>query len=101
VREFLEKTWTADLSTEGAIKLAVRSLLEVVQTGAKNIDLAIVEGYGKVRNLTLAELEDVVKEIEAEKAEGASMPSVLPSWLTQKISCRGGKEEVQVRQVDF
>ena len=32
-----------------SIKLAVKSLLEVVQTGAKNIDLAVMEGFGKVR----------------------------------------------------
>lgn len=31
------------------IQLAVKSLLEVVQTGAKNIDLAVMDGFGKVR----------------------------------------------------
>lgn len=55
------------MDTKETIKLTVKSLLEVVQTGAKNIDLAIVEGFGKVRNLTLAEIEEVVKEIEVEK----------------------------------
>jgi len=67
VREFLEKNWKADEDTAATIKLAVRSLLEVVQTGAKNIDLAVVEGFGKVRNLSLAEIEAVVAEIEVEK----------------------------------
>lgn len=37
------------MSDDEAIKLAVKSLLEVVQTGAKNIDLAVMEGFGKVR----------------------------------------------------
>lgn len=37
------------MTNEEAIKLAVKSLLEVVQTGAKNIDLAVMEGFGKVR----------------------------------------------------
>lgn len=37
------------MSNDDAIKLAVKSLLEVVQTGAKNIDLAVMEGFGKVR----------------------------------------------------
>lgn len=55
------------METAETIKLTVKSLLEVVQTGAKNIDLAIVEGFGKVRNLTLSEIEEVVKEIEVEK----------------------------------
>jgi len=73
------------------IKLAVKSLLEVVQTGAKNIDLAVMTGFGQVRvrwpsssltnhsalradllsnfaqNLTLEEIEAVVAEIEKEK----------------------------------
>ncbi|KAL8286947.1 hypothetical protein RQP46_003953 [Phenoliferia psychrophenolica] len=67
VREFLEKNWAAEMSQDDAIKLTVKSLLEVVQTGAKNIDLAVMEGFGKVRNLTLEELTAVVAEIEKEK----------------------------------
>lgn len=96
------------MTVEDTIKLTVKSLLEVVQTGAKNIDLAVMEGHGKVRvrwnisfemfiylllykwmpryvssyvmlcwsfheigiyvqNLTLAEIEAVVAEIEKEK----------------------------------
>lgn len=49
VREFLEKNWKADMSRDQVIQLAVKSLLEVVQTGAKNIDLAVMDGFGKVR----------------------------------------------------
>ena len=36
VREFLEKNYKADMSSEETIKLAIKSLLEVVQTGAKS-----------------------------------------------------------------
>merc|ERR1712093_268056 len=67
VREFLEKNYKEDASTADTIKIAVKSLLEVVQTGAKNIDMAVMEGHGQVRNLTLKEIEDVVAEIEKEK----------------------------------
>lgn len=49
VREFLEKNWKADMDRGEVIQLAVKSLLEVVQTGAKNIDLAVMDGFGKVR----------------------------------------------------
>ena len=44
VREFLEKHWTDELaeSEHNTIKLAVRALLEVVQSGAKNIELAVM-----------------------------------------------------------
>ncbi|GAA5897904.1 proteasome core particle subunit alpha 4 [Sporobolomyces salmoneus] len=67
VREFLEKNWKPELTNSETIQLAVKSLLEVVQTGAKNIDLAVMEGFGKVRNLTADELTAVVAEIEKEK----------------------------------
>jgi len=46
VREFLEKNYTEELSREDAIKLTVKSLLEIVQTGAKNIEIAVMESYG-------------------------------------------------------
>jgi 20S proteasome subunit alpha 4 len=42
VREFLERNYKDDMNREETIKLAVKSLLEVVQTGAKNIEIAIM-----------------------------------------------------------
>lgn len=53
VREFLEKNHKDDLSREDAIKLTVKSLLEVVQTGAKNIEISVMESYGKITVCTL------------------------------------------------
>ena len=35
------------MSRDEAVKLTIKSLLEVVQTGAKNIELAVMESYGK------------------------------------------------------
>ncbi|KAJ7445763.1 nucleophile aminohydrolase [Mycena galericulata] len=67
VREFLEKHHKDDLTREESIKLTVKSLLEVVQTGAKNIEISVMEGYGKVTNLDLAQIEAIVSEIEREK----------------------------------
>ncbi|KAF8630352.1 hypothetical protein AX15_002920 [Amanita polypyramis BW_CC] len=67
VREFLEKNHKDDLSRDDAIKLTVKSLLEVVQTGAKNIEISVMEGYGKVTSLALPEIETIVTEIEREK----------------------------------
>jgi len=49
VREFLEKNYTDNLERDAAIKLAVKSLLEVVQTGAKNIEISVMESFGVVR----------------------------------------------------
>lgn len=48
VREFLEKNHKDDMTREETIKLTIKSLLEVVQTGAKNIEITIVDGYNKV-----------------------------------------------------
>jgi acetyl-CoA carboxylase carboxyltransferase component len=53
----------------GSIKLAVKSLLEVVQTGAKNIEIAVMEVDGVLRVLEAKEIEDIVAEIEREKKE--------------------------------
>lgn len=46
VREFLEKHYTDEVagSQEECIKLALKALLEVVQSGAKNVELAVMRG---------------------------------------------------------
>jgi 20S proteasome alpha/beta subunit len=48
VREFLEKNHKDEMNREESIKLTIKSLLEVVQTGAKNIEITVMESYGKV-----------------------------------------------------
>ncbi|KAJ2449961.1 Proteasome subunit alpha type-4 [Coemansia sp. RSA 2336] len=70
VREYLEKHYADDASEADAIKLAVKSLLEVVQTGAKNIEILVVTKDGS-RTPNVEEIESVIKVIEAEKAEEA------------------------------
>ncbi|KAI9446655.1 nucleophile aminohydrolase [Lactarius indigo] len=52
VREFLEKNHKDDMT---------------LQTGAKNIEISVMESYGKVTNLDLAQIEAIVQEIEQEK----------------------------------
>jgi len=47
VREFLEKNHKEDMNRVDTIKLTVKSLLEVVQTGAKNIEITVMESFGK------------------------------------------------------
>ena len=42
VREFLEKHYKEDMSKDETIKLAVKALLEIVQTGSKNIEIAVM-----------------------------------------------------------
>ena len=77
VREFLEKNWTSEaVETEvGAIKLAVKALLEVVQLGGKNLELAVMrkgDDPRKMHMLPVETVEKYVKEIEEEKEKEAN-----------------------------
>ncbi|RUS20796.1 putative PRE6-20S proteasome subunit [Endogone sp. FLAS-F59071] len=67
VREFLEKNYKENMTKEESIKLAVKSLLEVVQTGAKNIEIAVMTSDSTIHNLETEEVEQIVAEIEKEK----------------------------------
>ncbi|TIB78345.1 20S proteasome subunit [Wallemia mellicola] len=66
VREFLEKNYQDDLNDDDAIKLTIKSLLEVVQTGAKNIEISIMKKGEKVKQLDNQTIEDIVNTIEQE-----------------------------------
>jgi len=71
VREYLEKSWAPDMDREAAIKLAIKALLEVVQTGAKNIEIALMGEDQKLVHLEAEQVEAVVAVIEREAAEEA------------------------------
>ena len=66
VNEFLEKQWKDGMSEDETVKLTVKSLLEVVQTGAKNIEISVMKA-GETKKLTIEEINKFVEEIEAEK----------------------------------
>jgi 20S proteasome subunit alpha 4 len=72
VREILEKNWEADMNKEATVKLAVKSLLEVVQTGARNIEIAIMTPNKTIEMLDPETLATYVAEIEEEKAAEAA-----------------------------
>merc|ERR1712112_450467 len=80
VREFLEKNWTAEAveTEEGATKLAVKALLEVVQLGGKNLEVAVMRkgDYPKQMQMlpvtSIEEVEKYVTEIEEEKEKEAA-----------------------------
>ena len=72
VREFLERNIKPDMDREETIKLAIKSLLEVVQTGAKNIEIAIMAAGKNVEMLPTEDIETYVKTIETEKQEEAA-----------------------------
>jgi len=68
VREYLEKNYTEEaVSThEGTVKLAVKALMEVVESGSKNIEIAVLERNKDLRILEDSEVEALVKQIELE-----------------------------------
>ncbi|KAL0636102.1 Proteasome subunit alpha type-4 [Maublancomyces gigas] len=72
VREFLERNYKEGMEKEETVKLTVKSLLEVVQTGAKNIEIAIMEPGKEMEMMSVEAIEDYVKDIEKEKQEEAA-----------------------------
>lgn len=94
VREFLERNHKDDMDREETIKLTVKSLLEVVQTGAKNIEIAIMAPNKAIEMLPVEDIESYVKSIEAEKQEEAAKKKTgrTPGTGTAAILTRGGGE---------
>ncbi|XP_075992600.1 proteasome alpha4 subunit [Anticarsia gemmatalis] len=73
VREFLEKNYTAEevASENGAVKLAIRALLEVVQSGQKNLEIAVMRRGQPMQMLDSDTINSYVSIIEKEKEEEA------------------------------
>ncbi|PIK39265.1 putative proteasome subunit alpha type-7-like isoform X3 [Apostichopus japonicus] len=73
VREFLEEHYSEEVSASEheTVKLAVKALLEVVQSGAKNIEMAVMKRGEPLKMFELEEIEKFVAEIEKEKEEEA------------------------------
>lgn len=69
ILEFLERNWQPNLAQEEAVMLACKALLEVVQSGAKNVDICILTAAEGMRHLTVQEIEGLISTIEREKAE--------------------------------
>eukprot|EP00668_Euglena_longa_P028791 GGOE01036116.1.p1 GENE.GGOE01036116.1~~GGOE01036116.1.p1 ORF type:complete len:262 (+),score=59.73 GGOE01036116.1:101-787(+) len=68
VREYLEKHFEDGMSRDACTKLAVRALLEVVESGSKNVE-ALVITKDTAEYLEEAELSKLVTAIESEKDE--------------------------------
>lgn len=70
VLEFLEKNYEEDTKTdEGAIRLAVKSLMEVVENGAKNIEIAVCRPGREMEMLSEEQVKEICDQLEAEKEE--------------------------------
>lgn len=69
VREFLERNHKSDMDRDETIKLTIKSLLEVVQTGAKNIEIAVMEPGKSLEMLQVEDIEKFVEGINNEKQD--------------------------------
>ncbi|CAJ2659874.1 unnamed protein product [Trifolium pratense] len=77
IREFLEKNFK-ETSGQETVKLAIRALLEVVESGGKNIEVAVMTKEDGLRQLEEAEIDAIVAEIEAEKAAAEAAKKAPP-----------------------
>ncbi|KAF0771551.1 hypothetical protein AaE_002435 [Aphanomyces astaci] len=68
-REFLEKNYVQDMDEDAAVRLAVKALLEVVEAGSKNIEVAVVRRGGISSAVPDATVESVCASIEKEKED--------------------------------
>ncbi|KKF96246.1 Proteasome subunit alpha type-4 [Ceratocystis platani] len=91
VREFLERNYKDDMDRDATVRLAIKSLLEVVQTGAKNIEIALMAPGKSIEMMPLEEIEAFVKSIEEEKQEEAAKKKTgrTPGTGTATILTRG------------
>uniref|UniRef100_A0A6M2DFS4 Proteasome subunit alpha type n=1 Tax=Xenopsylla cheopis TaxID=163159 RepID=A0A6M2DFS4_XENCH len=73
VREFLEKYYIEEaVATEhDTVKLAIRALLEVVQSGKKNLEIAVMRKGQPMEMLSSSSIEEYVGIIEKEKEQEA------------------------------
>lgn len=91
MREFLERNHKDDMDREETLKLTIKSLLEVVQTGAKNIEIAVMAPGKKLEMLPAEDIEKFVESINTEKQEEADKkkPGRGGASATASIPTRG------------
>ena len=58
-------------SEKETIKLALKALMEVVQSGSKNMEVAVMGRKGALKMLEPDEIEVYIQEIEKEREEEA------------------------------
>jgi 20S proteasome subunit alpha 4 len=94
LREFLEKQYQNNMTQDQAVKLAVQALMEVVDSGAKTMEICVLQYGGKKVFLEESDIETIVKTIEAETSEGTgSSSSAAPASSTVATVAAGDGSE--------
>ena len=74
MREYLEKEWKGDLADDDCVELCVKTLLEVVDSGAKNMEVVVLkiaeDGTRSETTLPDEALDAMCARIEREREEG-------------------------------
>jgi 20S proteasome subunit alpha 4 len=71
VLDFMEKDYKDGMTRDECVRFAIKSLLEVVESGSKNIELVILR-HRETQYLTDEELFDFVQAVEKERSEEAA-----------------------------
>merc|ERR1719265_3100304 len=66
LRQYLEKNYQDDMSPDDGIELTVKTLLELVESGAKNIEICVMRPRKSMEILETAAVEAIVARIERE-----------------------------------
>ena len=73
MREYLEKEWKESLEDDACVELCVKTLLEVVDSGAKNMEVVVLkiapDGTRSETTLPDDVLDAMCARIEAEREE--------------------------------
>lgn len=70
VIEYMEKNYVENMSRDACVHFAIKSLLEVVESGSKNIELLVLRDKNSAY-LKETELNEVVQRVEKEREEEA------------------------------
>lgn len=96
----MERNYKEDMDREATIRLAIKSLLEVVQTGAKNIEIAIMAPGKTLEMLPDEDIESYVKNIEQEKQEEADKKKKGGRGTTTASAAAGSSTALPTRSQD-
>uniref|UniRef100_A0AC34FPL9 Proteasome subunit alpha type n=1 Tax=Panagrolaimus sp. ES5 TaxID=591445 RepID=A0AC34FPL9_9BILA len=85
IREYLEEHYTEDniKDEDSVLKLVIRSLSQVVQSGAQNIEIAVMK-IGKTRKLVIEEVEGLLKVVEEERAAAEAQETAKKKPMQQQ-----------------
>ncbi len=70
VKEYLEKAWAETMTESECITLAIKALMEVVDSGGKNMEIMVMSDRGAVvRTISEEDISEIIKTIEREAEE--------------------------------